>query len=88
MKIEFEWQPNVAAKTGVANGSSPKGLTSRELEVLRYIAEGHSTKQVSAMLGIAFKTAACHRYQMMAKLGIHDTATLVRYAIRSGLVQL
>jgi DNA-binding CsgD family transcriptional regulator len=62
------------------------GLTRREREVLKCIAEGHSTKQVAGQLGIAFKTAACHRYRIMDKLGIHDTASLVRYAIRAGLI--
>jgi len=61
-------------------------LTRRELEVLRCIAQGCSTKQAAGNLGITFKTAACHRYRIMEKLGIHETASLVRYAIRSGLV--
>src|SRR5262245_53650774 len=55
-------------------------LTDRETEVLKCIAEGNSTKQVAAMLGMAFKTASCHRYRLMDKLDIHDTASLVRYA--------
>lgn len=62
-------------------------LTRRELEVLKHIAEGHSTKQVASILGITFKTAACHRYHVMEKLNIHETANLVRYAIRLGLIQ-
>lgn len=61
-------------------------LTRRECEVLRCIADGHSTKQVAGILRIAVKTAACHRYRVMEKLGIHDLATLVRYAIRNNLV--
>jgi DNA-binding CsgD family transcriptional regulator len=59
-------------------------LAARELEVLKCIAEGHATKEVASMLGIAFKTAACHRYRGMDNLGIHSTASLVRYAIRTG----
>jgi DNA-binding NarL/FixJ family response regulator len=62
-------------------------LTPRELEVLRYIAYGHGTKQVAGMLGISFKTTARHRSRIMGKLGIHDTASLVRYAIRSGIAK-
>jgi len=57
------------------------------MEVLKYIAEGHSTKQVAAILGISFKTAACHRYRIMEKLGIHGTTALVKYAIRRRLVR-
>jgi DNA-binding NarL/FixJ family response regulator len=63
-------------------------LTRREIEVLRHIAEGRSTKETAHILGMTFKTAACHRYRLMDKLGIHETANLVRYAIRNGLVQL
>jgi DNA-binding NarL/FixJ family response regulator len=55
--------------------------------VLKCIAEGNSTKQVAAILGMAFKTASCHRYRLMDKLGIHDTASLVRYAIRNDIVK-
>ena len=66
---------------------SPNHLTPREVEVLKYIAEGRSTKQVAGILGMAFRTAACHRYRIMEKLNIHETAGLVRYAIRQGMIQ-
>ena len=72
-------------KEGTRN--EPRALTRRESEVLARIAEGYSTKQIAASLGIAIKTAACHRFNIMAKLGIHDTVLLVRYAIRKGLAQ-
>lgn len=62
-------------------------LTNREVEVVRCIAQGYSTKEIAYRLGISFKTAACHRYRVMEKLDIHDTANLVRYAIREGLIQ-
>jgi DNA-binding CsgD family transcriptional regulator len=58
----------------------------REREVLQLIAEGHRTKQVAVRLGISIKTAESHRTRIMAKLDIHETAGLVRYAIRNGLV--
>jgi DNA-binding CsgD family transcriptional regulator len=61
-------------------------LTAREIEVLRLIATGHSTKQIARSLDIAFKTAACHRSRIIAKLDIHEVANLTRYAIRHGLV--
>ena len=61
-------------------------LTLREREVLQLIAEGHRTKQVAALLSIGVKTAESHRGRIMHKLGIHDTAGLVRYAIRRGLI--
>lgn len=61
-------------------------LTLREREVLQLIAEGHRTKQVASLLSIGVKTAESHRGRIMHKLGIHDTAGLVRYAIRRGLI--
>ena len=62
-------------------------LTSREIQVLQCIADGHSTKETAYRLGMSFKTAACHRYRIMDKLAIHETAGLVRYAVRAGLVE-
>jgi len=62
-------------------------LTEREREVLHLIAEGRTTKQVAAALGVSVKTAESHRSRLMKKLDIHEVAGLVRYAIRRGLVQ-
>jgi two-component system response regulator NreC len=62
-------------------------LTSRERQVLQLVGEGKSTKEVAALLGISMKTAESHRTRLMQKLDIHETASLVRYAIRRGLVQ-
>ena len=62
-------------------------LSAREHEVLQLIAEGKSTKDVAALLGISVKTAESHRSRLMQKLDIHETASLVRYAVRRGLVQ-
>jgi DNA-binding NarL/FixJ family response regulator len=61
-------------------------LTDRERAVLQMIAEGLSNKKMSSRLCIATKTVEHHRAQVMQKLGIHDVATLTRYAIRLGLV--
>ena len=62
-------------------------LTPRELQVLTLVAEGKSTKQTAAVLGISYKTADSHRTRIMDKLGVHETASLVRCAIRMGLVK-
>jgi DNA-binding NarL/FixJ family response regulator len=62
-------------------------LTSRERQVLQLIGEGKSTKELAGLLGISTKTAESHRARLMQKLEIHETASLVRYAIRRGLVQ-
>ena len=65
----------------------PDPLTPREREVLQLVAEGKTTKEVAVILGISVKTAESHRTRIMGKLEIHETASLVRYAIRRGLVQ-
>ena len=62
-------------------------LSPRERQVLQLVAEGKSTKEVAAILDISAKTADSHRTRIMAKLDIHETASLVRYAVRTGLVQ-
>ena len=62
-------------------------LTPREREVLQLIAEGHTTKEVGSVLGISAKTAETHRTRIMLKLDVHETAGLVRHAVRMGLVQ-
>jgi len=62
-------------------------LTGREREVLQLVAEGKTTKQIGKLLGVAAKTAESHRTRIMTKLKIHETAGLVRYAIRQGLIQ-
>jgi DNA-binding NarL/FixJ family response regulator len=62
-------------------------LTPREREVLKLIAESHSTKQIAAALVISEKTVERHRENMLDKLGMHDRVELTRYAIRSGLIE-
>jgi PAS domain S-box-containing protein len=61
-------------------------LTERERQVLVLIASGKSTKEAATQLGISYKTADSHRSRILEKLGVHETASMVRYAIRSGLV--
>jgi PAS domain S-box-containing protein len=62
-------------------------LTERERQVLVLIAEGKSTKEAAARLGISYKTADSHRSRILEKLGVHETASMVRYAIRAGLIE-
>ena len=62
-------------------------LTARERQILQLVAEGKTTKAIGELLGIAFKTAESHRNHIMKKLDIHQTAGLVRYAIRRGLIR-
>lgn len=62
-------------------------LTARQREILQLIAEGHSTKEIAARLEVSIKTIETHRALLMARLDIHDLAGLVRFAVRTGLVQ-
>lgn len=62
-------------------------LTSREVEVLQLVAEGKANKETAVELGISMKTVEKHRAHLMAKLDIHDTAGLTRYAISAGLIE-
>ena len=63
-------------------------LSPRQREVLRLIAEGRTTKQIAQELEISVKTVETHRAQLMERLGIHDVAGLVRYAIIVGLIDV
>jgi len=62
------------------------GLTAREREVFHLVIEGRTTKEVARALGISVKTAENHRAHMMEKIGAHNTAEVVRYAVRKGLL--
>lgn len=86
--------PETSQKTLIEYG---KGATKRDLlatlsprqrEVLRLIAEGRTTKQIAQVLEISVKTVETHRAQLMERLGIHDVAGLVRYAIIVGLIEV
>jgi two-component system response regulator NreC len=74
-----------AYRSGPEKSKDP--LTVREKRVLQLIAEGKSTKDIASLLGISVKTAESHRTRLMHKLDIHETASLVRYAVRNGIIQ-
>lgn len=61
-------------------------LTPRQREILQLIAEGKTTKKIAQLLSISAKTVETHRGLLMDRLDIHDVAGLVRYAVKSGLV--
>jgi two-component system response regulator NreC len=67
--------------------STLDGLTNREQEVLRYLAEGADNEEIAVALVISIKTVARHRENIMHKLGLHSRAELVRYAIRKGIIK-
>jgi DNA-binding NarL/FixJ family response regulator len=80
--------PDVPRVISKMPASPSIGLTARQREVLKHIAEGWSTKEIAHRLGISPKTVEAHRTQLMERLGIRDIPGLVRYAIRVGLVTL
>jgi two-component system response regulator NreC len=78
---------SIAAKFSSPNDAPADPLSARERQVLQLIAEGRSSRAIAKVLGISIKTAESHRARLMRKLDIHETASLVRYAIRRGLIQ-
>jgi DNA-binding NarL/FixJ family response regulator len=62
-------------------------LTQRELEVLKLIAEGHTSKEIATTLVLSLKTIESHRANILGKLGMRDRVDLTRYAIRRGLIE-
>ena len=78
--------PRLGAVTETA--SAAPALSTRELEVLQLIVNGKSNKDIATVLGLSANTVAVHRANIMQTLGIHNTAELVVYAIREGLVSI
>ena len=74
----------------VRRGNGQRGsmdhLTPRQLEIVRLIAESNTNREIAQLLSISVKTVETHRSQVMERLGLHDAAGVVRYAIRLGLV--
>jgi DNA-binding NarL/FixJ family response regulator len=87
---EFYLSPSISGAVVSAyrsDSDAPDPLTSRERQVLQLIGEGKTTKDIATLLGISERTAETHRGRLMRKLDIHETANLVRYAIRRGLIE-
>lgn len=79
---------DVVVESYLGKVQAPKdSLTAREKEVLQLVAESKTTKDIARVLGIGVKTVESHRTRIMTKLAIHETAGLVRYAIRRGLIK-
>jgi two-component system, NarL family, response regulator NreC len=68
--------------------SQGRRLSAREQEILKLIAEGHSSREIAEMLDLSVKTVHNHRTRLMTKLDIHRNTDLVKYAIRQGMVQV
>jgi DNA-binding NarL/FixJ family response regulator len=74
---------------GYLSQSAPAsdGLAPRERQILQLVAEGRTSKEIAVLLNLTVKTAESYRSRIMEKLDIHDTAGLVRYAIRHGVIE-
>jgi DNA-binding NarL/FixJ family response regulator len=80
---------STAVLEGMLNRSKEEDpLTPRERQVLKLLAEGHTTKEMAHAIGITVRTGESHRASIMQKLNIHNTAGLVKYALKRGLVNL
>jgi len=73
--------------TRTAGATGPlDALTPRQREILQLVAEGNTSKEIAARVGVSVKTVEAHRAQIMERLDMHDLAGLVRFAVRVGLV--
>jgi DNA-binding NarL/FixJ family response regulator len=73
---------------GSSEGPSPMNLTNREREVLIFIAEGLSNKEIAVKLNLGVRTVETHRERIMRKLNIHSIAGLTRFAIAKGMISI
>lgn len=89
-------ETHVSPRLGLVAGSAPPqaithegsgGLTPRQIEVLRRVAEGLTGKQIASELGISLKTVESHKACISRQLGLRSTAALTRYAVEHGLVR-
>jgi DNA-binding NarL/FixJ family response regulator len=87
--IEKRRNQNVRRSKASGKGSVEKtpALSPREMEVLQLVAEGKANKETAEELHISIKTVEKHRQSVMEKLNIHDTASLTRYAISTGVIE-
>ena len=63
-------------------------LTAREKQIVKLVAEGHTSREIADMLAINLKTVLSHRTRVMAKLDMHNASELIKYAMRQGIVTL
>jgi DNA-binding NarL/FixJ family response regulator len=85
--------PVLATRVTLAQAQSQNGeqapteqLTPRQVEVLRMVVQGHSSKEIARVLDVSVKTVDSHRTSLMKQLDIHEVTGLVRYAMRTGLI--
>lgn len=87
--IYFGGQVDDDAAERPGQGSRRDGsLTGREQEVMKYLVDGKSSREIARLLGLSVKTVECHRKQILKKLHLTNVAELTRYAIREGVIPL
>ena len=79
---------NLTDWSKMATPSDPRALTAREREVLKLLAEGRTVRSTATALGLSMKTVDAHKFNLMRKLGIHNKAELVMWAIQKRLVRV
>jgi two-component system response regulator NreC len=84
--IERVARGEVCLSYGAQVAQEQRDLSTREREVLTFVAQGHTSREISALLDISARTVEHHRARVMEKLGIYDVAGLTRYAVRVGLI--
>ena len=80
-KVPLDWPESEAPP-------HPRALTAREREVLKLLAEGRTVRSAASALGLSVKTVDAHKFNLMRKLGIHNKAELVMWAVRKRLVKI
>ncbi|GAA1039833.1 response regulator transcription factor [Virgisporangium ochraceum] len=78
---------NYLQRAAAGDAIPARAITDREEEILKLVAEGHSSRQIADLLFISVKTVERHRANLLAKLGLKDRLELARYAIRAGLIE-
>lgn len=86
--LENDWVQDPRIQQGAAASGANRSLSKRELEVLQHIVGGRSNKEIAVLLDLSVNTVSVHRANIMEALNIRNTAELVVYAIRHGLVSL
>ena len=79
---------NRAIEAALAVRRRLRKLTPRQLEVFRLVTAGNTTREIARRLKLSAKTVESHRGEVMKRLGMHDVVTLMRYAVRVGMVPL
>ena len=81
-------QPDLGARLAAESAGAPDDLSRRELEVLRYIALGHTNSEIAEQLFISVRTVESHRSHIQQKLRVSKRSELVRYALERGMLEL